>query len=46
MLEAARRYGPGAKKPYQHELQEKLLRKEVSDTMEMMKQRKEMLRRI
>ncbi|KAG2561484.1 hypothetical protein PVAP13_8KG161605 [Panicum virgatum] len=28
MLEAARRYGPGANKPYQHELREKLLHEE------------------
>ncbi|CAN6362871.1 unnamed protein product [Urochloa humidicola] len=37
MLEAAGRYGPGAKKPYQHELREKLLHEEVSDTKEMLK---------
>jgi hypothetical protein len=37
MLEAAGRYGPGAKKPYQHELREKLLYEEVSDTKEMLK---------
>ncbi|XP_039827287.1 uncharacterized protein LOC120689001 [Panicum virgatum] len=34
MLEAAGRYGPGAKKPYQRE---KLLHEEVSDTKEMLK---------
>jgi hypothetical protein len=39
MLEAAGRYGPGAKKPYQHELREKLLYEEVSDTKEMLKVR-------
>ena len=32
MLEAAGRFGPGAKKPYQHELREKLLHEEVEDT--------------
>ena len=37
MLEAAGRYGPGAKKPYQHELREKLLHEEVSDTKEILK---------
>ncbi|CAA0807048.1 hAT transposon superfamily protein [Striga hermonthica] len=37
MLEAVGRYGPGAKKPYQHELREKLLHEEVSDTKEMLK---------
>jgi hypothetical protein len=39
MLEAAGRYGPGEKKPYQHELREKLLYEEVSDTKEMLKVR-------
>lgn len=37
MLEAAGRFGPGAKKPYQHELREKLLHEEVSDTKELLK---------
>jgi hypothetical protein len=37
MLEATGRYGLGAKKPYQHELREKLLYEEVSDTKEMLK---------
>jgi hypothetical protein len=46
MLEATRRYGPGAKKPYQHEMQEKLLHKEVTNIEEMLNQRKEMLSRI
>jgi hypothetical protein len=32
VLEAAGRFGPGAKKPYQHELREKLLHEEVEDT--------------
>ena len=45
MLEAAGRYGLGAKKPYQHELRENLLHKEVSDTKEMLNQRKETLSR-
>ena len=37
MIEAAGRFGPGAKKPYQHELREKLLQEEVQDTKEMLK---------
>ena len=37
MLEAAGHFGPGAKKPYQHEMREKLLHEEVSDTKEMLK---------
>ena len=37
MLEAAGRFGPGAKKPYQHELREKLLHEEVEDTKKMIK---------
>jgi hypothetical protein len=35
VLEAAGRFGPGAKKPYQHELREKLLHEEVEDTKKM-----------
>jgi hypothetical protein len=35
VLEAAGRFGPGAKKPYQHELREKLLHEEVDDTKKM-----------
>ncbi|GJN36551.1 hypothetical protein PR202_gb25424 [Eleusine coracana subsp. coracana] len=37
MVEAIGRFGPGAKKPYQHELQEKLLYEEVNDTKNMLK---------
>ena len=37
MIEATGRFGPGAKKPYQHELREKLLQEEVQDTKEMLK---------
>ncbi|XP_008670893.2 uncharacterized protein [Zea mays] len=37
VLEAAGRFGPGAKKPYQHELREKLLHEEVEDTKKMIK---------
>ncbi|KAF0933220.1 hypothetical protein E2562_016164 [Oryza meyeriana var. granulata] len=37
MLEAAGRFGPGAKKPYQHELREKLLHEQVEDTKKMLK---------
>ncbi|XP_062222565.1 uncharacterized protein LOC133921624 isoform X1 [Phragmites australis] len=37
MLEAAGRFGPGAKKPNQHELREKLLYEEVEDTKKLLK---------
>jgi hypothetical protein len=37
MIEAAGRFGPGVKKPYQHELRGKLLQEEVQDTKEMLK---------
>ncbi|KAF0935075.1 hypothetical protein E2562_030008 [Oryza meyeriana var. granulata] len=37
MLEVAGRFGPGAKKPYQHELREKLLHEQVEDTKKMLK---------
>ena len=37
MLEAVGRFGPGAKKPYQHELREKLLHEEVEDTKKLVK---------
>ncbi|KAK3147263.1 hypothetical protein QOZ80_3BG0280240 [Eleusine coracana subsp. coracana] len=37
LLEVAGRFGPGAKKPYQHELREKLLYEEVEDTKQMLK---------
>ncbi|KAK3119406.1 hypothetical protein QOZ80_9BG0719220 [Eleusine coracana subsp. coracana] len=37
MVEAIGRFGPGAKKPYQHELREKLLYEEVDDTKNMLK---------
>ncbi|CAA0838838.1 hAT transposon superfamily protein, partial [Striga hermonthica] len=37
MIEAAGRFGSSAKKPYQHELREKLLQEEVQDTKEMLK---------
>jgi hypothetical protein len=36
MLEAVGRFGPGAKKPYQHELRENLLYEEVVDTKDML----------
>jgi hypothetical protein len=37
VLEAAGRFGPGAKKPHQHELREKLLHEEVEDTKKLIK---------
>ncbi|KAL6606291.1 hypothetical protein ACP70R_041944 [Stipagrostis hirtigluma subsp. patula] len=37
MLGAAGRFGPGARKPNQHELREKLLQLEVEDTRKMLK---------
>jgi hypothetical protein len=41
VLEAAGRFGPGAKKPYQHELREKLLHEEVEDTKKIVKDQAE-----
>jgi hypothetical protein len=38
VLEAAGRFGPGGKKPYQHELREKLLHEEVEDTKKLLKE--------
>ena len=38
MLEAAGRFGPGGKKPYQHELRENLLHEEVEDTKKLLKE--------
>jgi hypothetical protein len=40
ILEVVGRYGPGAKKPYQHVLREKLLYEEVNGTKEMLKCKK------
>lgn len=37
LLEAAGRFGPGGKKPNQHELREKLLHEEVEDTKKLLK---------
>ncbi|CAO2148778.1 unnamed protein product [Urochloa humidicola] len=41
MIEAAGRFGPGGKKPNQHELREKLLYEEVEDTKKMLKGQEE-----
>jgi len=38
VLEAAGRFGPGGKKPYQHELRENLLHEEVEDTKKLLKE--------
>ena len=38
MLEAAGHFGPGGKKPYQHELRENLLHEEVEDTKKLLKE--------
>jgi len=37
VIEAAGRFGPGGKKPNQHQLREKLLFEEVEETKKMMK---------
>lgn len=41
MLEAAGRFGPGGKKPNQHELRETLLYEEVEDTKKLLKVQEE-----
>jgi hypothetical protein len=41
VLEAAGRFGPGGKKPNQHQLRESLLFEEVNDTKKMMKAHEE-----
>ncbi|CAO2210623.1 unnamed protein product [Urochloa humidicola] len=41
MIEAAGRFGPGGRKPNQHELREKLLYEEVEDTKKLMKVQEE-----
>jgi hypothetical protein len=40
-LEAAGRFGPGGRKPNQHELREKFLQLEVEDTRKMLKVQEE-----